>query len=86
MAAGSVALLLAVFVAVVAGASPLCEGQNNGDGNNSFRMCMEYVLFDAIFFGIPYMLLLAASGAIGNWVIKIIPFIKTSLFISVHLR
>lgn len=70
IAAGFVAMLLALFAIAVMDATPLCVGQDNGDGNNSFGMCMGYVLLYAFFYGIPYMMLLAVSAAVGHWILK----------------
>jgi len=71
MAAGFAAMLMALLSIAVLNATPLCVGQDNGDGNNSFGMCMGYVMLYAIFYGIPYILLLAVSAIIGNWAIKL---------------
>jgi hypothetical protein len=70
MAAGFAALLMALFVTTIVDATPLCVGQDNGDGNNSFGMCMGYVMLYAFFYGIPYMVLLTVSAGIGHWVLK----------------
>jgi len=70
MAAGFVAMLLALFATAVLDATPLCVGQDNGDGNNSFGRCMGYVLLYAFFYGIPYMMLLAVSAVVGHWILK----------------
>ena len=67
MAAGFAAMVGALFVTAVLDATPLCVGQNNGDGNNSFGMCMGYVLLYAFFYGIPYMILLTVSAVTGHW-------------------
>lgn len=71
MAAGFAAMVCALFVTAVLDATPLCVGQNNGDGNNSFGMCMGYVLLYAFFYGIPYMILLTVSAVAGHWAMKI---------------
>ena len=64
-AAGFAALLLALFATTVVNVTPLCVGQNNGDGNSSFGMCMVYVILYAFFYGIPYLFLLAVSAFVG---------------------
>lgn len=71
MAAGFAGLLCALFVTAVLDATPLCVGQNNGDGNNSFGRCMGHVLLYAIFYGIPYLMLLSLSAFAGHWVTKL---------------
>lgn len=70
IAMGFVALLLALFVTAILNVTPLCVGQDNGDGNNSFGMCMGYVVLYAVFYGIPYMVLLTVSAVIGHWVMN----------------
>ena len=70
MAAGFTAMVCALFVIAILNATPLCVGQNNGDGNSSFGMCMVYVFLYAIFYGIPYMVLLTMSAVTGHWAMK----------------
>ena len=70
MAAGFAAMVCALFVIAILNATPLCVGQNNGDGNSSFGMCMVYVFLYAIFYGIPYMVLLNMSAVTGHWAMK----------------
>jgi hypothetical protein len=67
MVAGFAAMVCALFVIAILNATPLCVGQNNGDGNSSFGMCMVYVFLYAIFYGIPYMVLLTMSAVTGHW-------------------
>lgn len=69
--AGFAAMVLALLVITVLNATPLCVGQDNGDGNNSLGMCMGHVVLYAIFYGIPYMMLLTMSAVTGHWVMKI---------------
>lgn len=40
MVSGILAVLLAFFVLTFLNATPLCIGQDNGDGNNDLGMCM----------------------------------------------
>lgn len=67
--AGFAAMLSALAMIAVLNATPLCVRQNNGDGNNDFGMCMGYVILYAIFYGIPYLVLLTFSALIGHWVL-----------------
>ena len=69
-AAGFAALILALFATAAVNVTPLCVGQNNGDGNNDLGRCMGYVMLYAIFYGIPYMMLLTLSAVTGHWVLK----------------
>ncbi len=71
LAAGFAAMVCALFVIAILNATPLCVGQNNGDGNSSFGMCMVYVFLYAIFYGIPYMVLLTMSAVTGHWAMKV---------------
>lgn len=71
MAAGFAAMVCALFVTAVLDATPLCVGQNNGDGNNDLGRCMGYVLLYAIFYGIPYMIMLTMSAVTGHWAMKL---------------
>lgn len=73
LAAGLMAMLSALFVIALLNATPLCVGQNNGDGNNSFGMCMVLVLLYAVVYGIPYTVLLSLSALIGHWALKLKP-------------
>ncbi|HMZ08321.1 MAG TPA: hypothetical protein PK078_11930 [Anaerolineales bacterium] len=70
-AAGFAAMLFSLLVIALLNSTPLCVGQNNGDGNNSFGMCMAYVVLYSIFYGIPYMALLGLSALIGHWALRI---------------
>lgn len=71
IAAGFAAMTLALLTITVLNATPLCVGQDNGDGNNDFGRCMGYVMLYAFFYGIPYMALLTVSAVMGHWVMKI---------------
>jgi hypothetical protein len=51
-------------------ATPLCVGQDNGDGNNDFSMCMSYVLLAAVVFGSVYFFFLSISSFVGHWIVK----------------
>lgn len=70
LAAGWLAMFFALFATAVVNATPLCVGQDNGDGNNSFGRCMGHVMLYAFFYGIPYTVLLIVSAFIGNWAMK----------------
>ncbi|MFZ5878624.1 MAG: hypothetical protein ACOY0R_04590 [Chloroflexota bacterium] len=70
LAAGLAAMGLALTATAAVNLTPLCVGQNNGDGNNDLGRCLGYVLLYAVFYGIPYLLMLAASAGIGHWALK----------------
>ena len=73
LAVGLVSMLLTLFTTVVLNATPLCVGQNNGDGNNDLERCMGHCLLYAIFYGIPYVVMLGASASFGHWILKHLP-------------
>ena len=68
--AGLLALALALFTMTLLNATPLCVGQDNGDGNNDFGQCMGYVVLYALFYGVPYVILLTISAFVGHWIMK----------------
>lgn len=70
IASGFVAMTASLLMIAVVNATPLCVGQDNGDGNNSFGMCMGYVMLYAIFYGIPYTILLTISAVAGHQMLK----------------
>ena len=61
---------LALFAMTLLNATPLCVGQDNGDGNNNLGMCMGYVVLAGIVFGAVYLFFLAISTLVGHRVIK----------------
>jgi hypothetical protein len=70
IAVGLLALALALFTMTLLNATPLCVGQDNGDGNNDFSQCMGYVLLYGFFYGTPYVILLTISAFVGHWIMK----------------
>lgn len=64
------ALALALITMTLLNATPLCVGQDNGDGNNDFGQCMGYVLLYGFFYGVPYVILLTISAFAGHWIMK----------------
>ena len=67
---GLLAWSLALFVLGALNLTPLCVGQNNGDGNNDFAMCnlitaLSGIVYTPIYFGV-----LTFSSLIGHWVLK----------------
>jgi hypothetical protein len=67
---GLLAQALAWFTMTLLNATPLCVGQDNGDGNNDIGECMGYVVLYALFYGLPYVLLLTISAFVGHWIMK----------------
>ena len=50
--------------------TPLCIGQDNGDGVNDFSLCMTYTFLAGIFYTPIQLVLLVFSAITGHWVIK----------------
>ena len=67
---GFISMLMALFTTTVLDATPLCVGQDNGDGNNDLGRCMGISLLYAIFYGIPYLFMLGVSALFGHWILK----------------
>lgn len=70
MLAGILGMILALLVMTALNATPLCVGQDNGDGNNDLGMCMGYVVLAGIVFGAVYLFLLTISALVGHWMMK----------------
>jgi hypothetical protein len=68
---GIVAWVLSLFVLGVLNMTPLCIGQNNGDGNNDFGMCMFMTALSSILYTPVYLGLVAASSLVGHWVLSL---------------
>jgi hypothetical protein len=67
---GIAAWVLALFVLGFLNMTPLCVGQNNGDGNNDLVMCMFMTALSAILYTPLYLGLVAASSLAGHWALK----------------
>lgn len=67
---GILALGLALFAMTLLNTTPVCVGQDNGDGNNNLGMCMGYVVLAGIVFGSVYLFFLAISAFVGHWAMK----------------
>jgi len=70
VAQGLPAWALALFVLDALNLTPLCVGQNNGDGNNDFAMCNFMTALSGIIYTPPYLGVLAMSSLIGHWVLQ----------------
>lgn len=66
LAAGSAALV----VLTALHATPLCIGQDNGDGINDLSLCMGYVVLSAAVLGPIYLIVLAISAFTGQWALE----------------
>ena len=68
---GLFAWIVALIVLGLINITPLCVGQDNGDGNNDFGMCMFMTALSNVVYTPIYLMLLGASALIGHWVMKI---------------
>lgn len=68
---GVLAMAFALFAMTLMNATPLCVGQDNGDGSNDLGMCMGYVVLAGIVFGSVYLFFLAISAFVGHWTMKV---------------
>jgi hypothetical protein len=68
---GVLAWILSLAVLWLLNLTPLCIGQNNGDGNNDLGMCMFMTVMSGIVYTPIYLGLLAASAAIGHGVLSL---------------
>ena len=63
---GLLAWTISMAVLGLLNLTPLCIGQNNGDGNNDVGMCMFMTALSGIVYTPVYLGLLAVSAAIGH--------------------
>jgi hypothetical protein len=67
---GGAAWLGAIIVLGLLNLTPLCVGQDNGDGNNNLALC----IFQSVAVGIAYspleLIMLVGSAVTGGWVIS----------------
>lgn len=62
--AGMVAWCLSLIALVWINITPLCQGQDSGDGTNDLGMCLFLTVFWAIFMSLPVVLLVYLSSRI----------------------
>lgn len=67
---GLMAWTLAFFVLGLLNLTPLCIGQDNGDGNNDFALCNLMTALSGIIYTPIYLGILALSSLLGHWVLK----------------
>ena len=70
LAQGLLAWTLAFFVLGLLNLTPLCIGQNNGDGNNDFAMCNLMTALSGILYTPIYLGILTLSALLGHWVLQ----------------
>lgn len=74
---GLLAWTIALVVLGLLNLTTLCVGQNNGDGNNDFGMCIFMTGLSGIVYTPIYLSILAASSLIGHWVLSSKPQTQT---------
>jgi hypothetical protein len=67
---GVLAWILAILALGLVNFTPLCIGQDNGDGNNDFTLCMVQTVMVAIIFSPLEFILLCLTALPGGWLIK----------------
>ena len=67
---GLLAWLVAILALGLVNLTPLCVGQDNGDGNNDFALCMVQTVMVAIVFSPLEFILLCLTALPGGWLIK----------------
>src|ERR1043165_1349053 len=67
---GLLAWIVALIVLGFLNLTPLCIGQNNGDGNNDIGMCFFMTVLSGLVYTPLYLGMQTLSALIGHWVIK----------------
>jgi hypothetical protein len=67
---GVLAWMIAALVLAVLNLTPLCVGQDNGDGNNDLALCMVQTSLVCIVYSPLGFILLCLNSLPGGWLIK----------------
>jgi len=67
---GLLAWLVAILALGLVNLTPLCVGQENGDGNNDLVLCVVQTVMVAIVFSPLEFVLLCLTALTGGWLIK----------------
>jgi hypothetical protein len=67
---GFLAWVIALLTLGLLGLTPLCIGQDNGDGNNDLALCVVQAALVGFVYSFPQMFLLAMSAIPGGLLIK----------------
>src|ERR1041385_7679920 len=70
LVSGLLVWILALLVLGLLNLTPLCVGQDNGDGNNDLGMCMFMTLLSGIVYVPLYFGMLAISSLLGHWLLS----------------
>lgn len=68
---GLLAWLISLAVLWLLNLTPLCIGQNNGDGNNDLGMCMFMTVMSGIVYTPIYLGLLTVNSLIGHAILSL---------------
>lgn len=67
---GLLAWLVAVLALGLVNLTPLCVGQDNGDGNNNFGLCMAQSVMVSLVYSPFEFILLCLTAIPGGWLLK----------------
>jgi hypothetical protein len=67
---GMLAWLVAILALGLVNLTPLCVGQDNGDGNNDFALCMAQTAMVPIVYSPMEFILLCLAAFPGGWLLK----------------
>ena len=67
---GGLAWLVALLSLTLPNLSPLCVGQNNGDGTNNFSLCIIYAVLAGLMYSPGALVLLTLSSFIGGKILR----------------
>jgi hypothetical protein len=67
---GFTAWLVAILVLGLLTLTPLCVGQDNGDGNNNIGLCIAQTVLVSIVYSPLELILLCLSALPGGWFLK----------------
>ena len=67
---GVLAWTIALVLLGLLNMTPLCVGQDNGDGNNDLGMCLFMTALSGIVYSPVYLAMLTASSLIGHWLLS----------------
>lgn len=67
---GGLAWLIALLFLALLNLTPLCVGQDNGDGINTFSLCVLYTVLVTLIYSPLVLLLLSLSALIGGKILS----------------
>ena len=65
----TLAWFFSLLVLMALDLTPLCVGQDNGDGNNDLPMCIFQTLLVSIFYTPPALLVIGMASLLASWLI-----------------